>query len=304
MPDPARLIFLGAVGLDTILAVPALPTGPGKFLPTAMVQVAEGMAASAAATAARLGGRASLWGRVGDDATGARIREELARDGVEVSGLRAIPAAHSVVSTILVAPDGERIIVPFYDPALGSDTNWLDLASIKSADAVQADVRWPEGARAILSEARKAGVTAVLDADTGPVEIIAELAALASHAVFSEPAAASLAGAHDPAESTRILARRFEGFIAVTAGADGCFWFDRQAGDVRHLPAPRVTAIDTLAAGDVFHGAFTLMLAEGRSEPEAIRFASAAAAIKCTRFGGRLGAPTRDEVEALLTVAE
>ncbi len=66
------------------------------------------------------------------------------------------------------------------------------------------------------------------------------------------------------------------------------------------MPAPRITAVDTLAAGDVWHGAFTLALAEHRDIADAARFANAAAAIKCTRPGGRLGAPRRAEVAALL----
>ncbi|HHY49623.1 MAG TPA: sugar kinase, partial [Alphaproteobacteria bacterium] len=74
----------------------------------------------------------------------------------------------------------------------------------------------------------------------------------------------------------------------------------RPAGAVRHVPALPVEAVDTLAAGDVFHGAFAVGLLEGWPPARIIRFASAAAAIKCTRFGGRLGAPTRAEVEARL----
>jgi sugar/nucleoside kinase (ribokinase family) len=61
-----------------------------------------------------------------------------------------------------------------------------------------------------------------------------------------------------------------------------------------------VQAIDTLGAGDVFHGAFTLALTQESSVVEVLRFASAAAALKCTRFGGGAGAPTREEVEAFL----
>ena len=61
-----------------------------------------------------------------------------------------------------------------------------------------------------------------------------------------------------------------------------------------------MTAVDTLGAGDVWHGAFALRLAEGADELTAIRFASAAAALKCTRPGGRMGAPSRAEVAAFL----
>ena len=64
--------------------------------------------------------------------------------------------------------------------------------------------------------------------------------------------------------------------------------------------APRVQVIDTLGAGDVFHGAFTLAVAEGASTDQAMRFANIAAALKCTRFGGRRGTPSRAEVDAQL----
>jgi sulfofructose kinase len=63
------------------------------------------------------------------------------------------------------------------------------------------------------------------------------------------------------------------------------------------VPAPRVEVVDTLAAGDVFHGALALRLAEGATIDAAARFAVVAASLKCTRFGGRLGCPSRDEVE-------
>ena len=67
-------------------------------------------------------------------------------------------------------------------------------------------------------------------------------------------------------------------------------WLD--GDEVTALPTFRVKAVDTLAAGDVFHGAFALALAEGRAIADAMRFAAATAALKCTRFGGGTGAPT------------
>ena len=73
-----------------------------------------------------------------------------------------------------------------------------------------------------------------------------------------------------------------------------------EAGAVQKFPAFRVEVADTLGAGDVFHGAFALGLAEDRPIADVIRRASAAAALKCTRFGGRAGIPTVREVEAFL----
>lgn len=85
---------------------------------------------------------------------------------------------------------------------------------------------------------------------------------------------------------------------ARVAGRRGYLWIED--GALRHIPAPQVDVVDTLAAGDVFHGALALALAEGKPGTAAIAFAIAAASLKCTRFGGRLGCPDRAEVTAML----
>lgn len=124
---------------------------------------------------------------------------------------------------------------------------------------------------------------------------------LATHIVASEPAAFILSGEEQgPPAACEALARRTDAFVAVTAGAAGSWWFDRSVASVRHVAAPRIKAVDTLAAGDVFHGAFAVGLAEAMPIERTLRFASAAAALKCLRFGGRLGAPDRAETLAMM----
>lgn len=292
------VVCCGAATLDTLFRVAALPTGPGKLLPEAMLEVAHGMATSAATAVARLGGRAVLFARVGADAGGERFVAEIEAAGVDCRHVRRVEGARTPVSTVLVDPQGERLIVPWYDPALGRDPGWLPLEEIARADAVLTDVRWPEGAAAALDAARAAGIPGVLDADVGPVETVVALARRASHAVFSEPAGLAASGAGNVDGAVRALAERLDGFVAVTAGPRGCAWAER--GRVEWLAPPAVDVVDTLAAGDVFHGAFALAVAEGAGVREAVGFANAAAALKCRRFGGRLGAPGRAEVEAVL----
>jgi sugar/nucleoside kinase (ribokinase family) len=298
MGKQPHLVFLGAATVDMIFSVERLPARPGKVLPNAMVQAAHGMATSAACAAARLGGKASLVARIGDDAMGDRFLAEVKAEGVDCSQVRRVPGVATPVCAVIVDAEGERLIVPYYDKGLGSDASWLDEALITSADAVQVDVRWPEGAERALTLARQAGRIAVLDGDVGPVEVLTRLADLATHNVFSAPAAQALTGMDDCAKAVEELSRRFDGLCAVTDGEKGCYWIED--GALQHVLPPKVVAVDTLAAGDVFHGAFTLAIAEGKPVREAVRFASAAAAIKCTVFGGRLGAPKRDAVEALL----
>jgi len=134
-----------------------------------------------------------------------------------------------------------------------------------------------------------------------PVEALADLTRRASFAAFSEPGLARLAGEGSVGMALRHVAAGTTASVGVTLGPDGFLWLE--AGRERREPAPEVHAVDTLAAGDVWHGAFTLMLGEGRPVAAAARFANTAAALKCTRFGGRAGAPSRAEVEAQLADA-
>jgi sulfofructose kinase len=116
--------------------------------------------------------------------------------------------------------------------------------------------------------------------------------------IFSAEGLRATAGTDSLGRALLDISKLTTAFLAVTDGANDVLWLDR--GELRSVPAFRVHVVDTLGAGDTFHGAFTLMLAEGRSEREAMRFAAAAAALKCTRYGGILGAPARAEVEAFL----
>ncbi|MBB4253805.1 ribokinase [Rhizobium sp. BK008] len=283
--------------MDTLFRVRSLPTGQGKFLPYDMLQIAEGMASSAAFAVARLGGHASLWGAVGDDATGDRIIADLGESGIDTSGMVRVAGARSAVSTILVDDQGERLIVPFYDAGLHETVKPVTKQDISSFDAVLVDVRWPKLALRTLLAAREAGKPAILDGDVAGDGVVEMLAPAASHIVFSQPAAERLAGTADPVTVVGLLKQKFvHAFISVTAGENGCFWFDDATGEVCHLAAPKVRAVDTLAAGDIFHGAFVLAIAEGMPIEETMRLSSMAAALKCQVFGGRTGAPTRAEV--------
>jgi ribokinase len=295
--DPKHVLCVGAAVLDTLFRVRALPQGQGKVLPYDMLQIAEGMASSAAYAIVRLGGKASLWGAVGRDDTGERIIRDLDVAGINVSGMSQVEGARSAVSTILVDDDGERLIVPFYDPKLHHTVKEFTAEDIAVFDAALVDVRWPALALQVLKAAKALGKPAILDGDVAPDGIVEQLAPEATHIVFSEPAAHRLTGTSDVSEMTHLLKQRFNhAFICVTAGAAGSYWFGEQNNEVAHCPTISVKAADTLAAGDIFHGAFALAIAEGMPTADAIRFSSIAAAIKCEMFGGRSGAPTRADV--------
>ena len=149
----ARLICLGMCAQDAIYhTIPVVPT---KVLATNYSECGGGMAANADVAAARLGANVAYWGRVGDDALGARIIAELASEGVRVDHVRRVRGRTSPSAAILVDARGERLICAYNDPALDRDPAWLPLADIDAVDAVLADVRWPQGAAGVLDRARE-----------------------------------------------------------------------------------------------------------------------------------------------------
>ncbi|MER8463610.1 sugar kinase [Mesorhizobium sp. M1409] len=301
MNRPAKLLSVGALTLDTILRVETLPVHQGKFIASDGVQIASGMATSAACAAHRLGAEVSLWASAGDDVIADQLIASVEAEGVDCTFVRRVRGARSALASILVDAHGERIIVPFYDRLAQADPEALPVADLSAFDAVLVDVRWPGAAALALKAARADGRPAILDADTAPLEVLEQLLPLATHIVASEPAARIVCGqALDPETACADLASRTDAFVAVTGGAAGSWWHDRSAGCVRHVAAPRIKAVDTLAAGDVFHGAFAVGMAEAMPVEQALRFASAAAALKCLHFGGRLGAPDRAETLAMV----
>jgi sugar/nucleoside kinase (ribokinase family) len=94
------------------------------------------------------------------------------------------------------------------------------------------------------------------------------------------------------------VAKKTEAFLAVSNGPGDILYLADDG--LRRSPVFKITAVDTLGAGDAFHGGFLLALAEGQGVADAMRFGSAVAGIKCTRIGGAAGCPTRAEAEALL----
>ncbi len=301
MAEVPTVVCAGVAVFDHIFTADRLPCGGGKHFASGFSEIGGGPAATAAVAVARLGGRARYWGRVGDDATGSRILDELQCWGVDVAAARRVPGGRSSISAVILDDAGERMIIAFADPTLDADPSWLPLDALDSAQAVVVDLRWPEGAASVLRAARQRGLPAVFDADVAPDGEGARLLPLASHVAFSTTGLSQMTGTTDPAEGLARAARMTEGWVGVTAGGDGCYWRD---GDrLVHQPAFAVEARDTLGAGDVFHGALALALAERRPIAAAIRFASGAAALKCARPGGRAGIPTRAEVDALIREA-
>ncbi|MDQ0469261.1 sugar kinase [Labrys wisconsinensis] len=294
----ARVMCVGGAVIDLIYEVDALPSQDGKMLALSYRESGGGMAANAAVIVARLGGEAAWCGRLGDDDKGRRILDGLRQEKVDVRHARLVAGVQSSHSIVLVDGEGNRAIIIYRSDAFEPDTTWLPISSILQADAIVADNRWVEGASLVLSAARQHGKPAVLDADTATDRATLTAVRAASHAIFSTPGLAGLYGTPNPGEGLRQASRDCP-FVAVTMGGSGVMWID-SGGMARSMPAFPIGAVETVGAGDIFHGAFALALVETRDEVAALRFASATAALKCMGRGGRASFPDRAAVEKFL----
>ena len=293
-----RIICIGHAALDYIYRIESFPKVPSKVRALEHVESGGGMAANAAAAIARLGGKAELWSRVGDDDAAVKIRAGLKSLGVDVRSVQSFEEGRTSTSSIIVDDAGERLIVGARDINMPSGTSWLPLERIKGAGAVLGDVRWLEGLRVSFARARKEGVPTVLDADLGAREALAEVLELTDYAIFSAPALEDFIPELEIGEKLKRVLALGPKHAGVTLGADGYRWME--ASGEGHQPGFKVDVVDTTGAGDAFHGAFTLALVEGQLVEACARFACAVAAMKCTRIGSRAGLPTRAQVESFL----
>ncbi|MGI9643628.1 MAG: PfkB family carbohydrate kinase [Acidimicrobiia bacterium] len=255
-----------------------------------------GPAATAAVAASRLGADARLVSVVGSDLVGDAVIAELEAHGVGCTGVRRVDAPTSM-SAVLVAADGERTIINRTDPFLWSQAATPTVEDLAASDVVLVDVRWPEGAMAAIDVAGRLGIPTVVDCDATDEPVSEDLLAGADTIIFAESAMGPH-GLKPNAKGVQTAAARWDAVAAVTKGSEGVIWSDGTNGGA--MPAFSVAAIDTLGAGDVFHGAFAAATALAYARADAFEFASAAAAIRCARGQGRDGIPTRNEVEAFL----
>jgi sulfofructose kinase len=299
LTDAPKILCAGIAVQDIVMRVENFPPPGAKVAASDFIITGGGCAANAALAVARLNGRAAFAGPLGgnNDAVSERILADLAAEGVDCSGVARVDGGTASASLILLDAQGEKTIATRRGVGLGQTLPQDADRLVAQVDAVLVDNRFPDFVAAVCraAQARKIPIVIDLDLATEPHDALLKLG---THVVASTEALRATTGFGQPAIALQRLAEHVAGFLAVTDGPNGVYWLEN--GDLRHMPAFAVKAIDTLGAGDTFHAAFTLALAEGRDLAGALRFASAAAALKCTHFGGAAGSPKRAEVDAFL----
>jgi sugar/nucleoside kinase (ribokinase family) len=297
---PPRILCIGQPVRDLTFRVPGVPARGSKANADHFEQICGGNSLNAAIGIVRLGGRASLCGPIGDarETESRYIFEQLWHEGIETKHIVHMPGVVTPLSAIMIDPTGERTIVTFRAPELWKVKLPPADTLLQDCDAVLTESRCAEFCTDLCAEAVRRGIPVIVDVDRA-MSLSEGLLTASTHLVFSSEPLQETAGESDEGEALKKIARLTPSFLAGTRGPRGTIWLDEH-GELQETPAFPVHTVDTLGAGDVFHGAFALAITEKQELREALRFASAAAALKCTRFGGAFAAPQRPDVEALL----
>lgn len=297
--------MIGSANVDFTVALSRLPR-PGETVSGGTLLVNHGgKGANQAVAARRLGAEVRLIACVGDDASGQAIRDALRGEGVGIEGVLSVRTAATGTALIVVDPEGRNqiAVAPGANRSLGVEHVSARREDFAWAEVVVCQLETPLPTVAwALGEARRRGVPTLLNPAPVPDRAI-DFWPLVGYLTPNEGEAERLTGitVRDPTTAgtaAQALRERGVGTAVVTLGAQGAVAATPEG--TSHVPAFAVTAVDTTAAGDAFNGGLAVALAEGRPLAEALRFASAAAALTCTRRGAQASLPSRPEVARLL----
>ncbi len=295
-PGSIDVLCVGYACIDLNFSASHHPGPDEKIRASAMQSCGGGPAANAAVAIARLGGQAAFVGYLGNDAFGETHLRELITEGVETTGIRR-GEAPTPVAAVTIKPGGHRSIVDFRAIESTCPEDGFDLAHMMPK-VLLVDGHQPLLSLKLVNQARTLGIPTLLDA--GSVNDGTRLLYnRVDYLVASEKFARQMSREDEPKAALAALDGAAP-FIAATWGAQGVYWQDGEGQ--HHMPAFDIDAVDTTGAGDAFHGAFALGLAEGLSLRANLRRACATAALTCLKPGARTALPTGDLVDRLLRV--
>ena len=302
------IIGLGCAAVDDVLFVDAYPPADAKSKVVGRERFCGGLTATALVAATRLGSRCAYAGLLGQDELSAFVRRELAREGVDLSLTRVVKGGRPVHATIIVDDiHGTRNIFFDVDDVAEAPPNWPPQDCIPHVRAVFVDHFHLPAQVLLAKRANECGVPVIADLECTDLHLLDDLISLVDHLIVSECFACQFTGKGKPSDAALALWKPGRAAVVVTCGDEGCWWVaSSEVSDssrrpaLQYQPAFTVHALDTTGCGDVFHGAYASELLRGHDIATAVRFASAAAALKATRRGGQAGAPIRSEVDLFM----
>lgn len=300
-----KIVVVGSSNTDMILQMDHIPRPGETILGGEFSMAAGGKGANQAVAAARAGGDVTFLARVGSDLFGRQAIEAFRKDGIDVQHVMEDESAPSGVALIFVAADGENSIGVASGANAKLTPQDIDQASplIAAADVLVMQLESPlETIAAAAAIGAQNGVNVILN--PAPAQPLSDsLLQNVSILTPNESEAELLTGVRvtdeaGAAEAASVLHARGVGVVVVTLGARGSYVSSDQCTGM--VAAFEVSPVDTTAAGDVFNGALAVALSEDQPLEQAVRFASAAAALSVTILGAQPSAPLRRDIDSML----
>ena len=297
----------GIVAVDDFITVDSYPPPDAKTPVLSKIRQGGGLTGTTLVAASRLGAKCAYGGVLGDDSLSEWTIEELEREGVDCGPIIRQTGAQPFHSVIIVDRTAKTRNI-FYSDAevVPRPLESIDESLIGQARLLFLDHLGVENMLYAAGIAKRIGIPTIADIELCEHPQTGALMAQIDYLILSASFAATFTGKNDPAQAVEHLASRIpRACTIVTAGDQGCWYAcEEKPGDILHFPAFAVQAVDTTGCGDVFHGAYAAGITRGWPVSQCIRFASAAAAIKATKTGGRAGIPDRAAVEQFLSERE
>ena len=300
------VVVIGSINMDLVVRTAVLP-GPGQTVPgRKFTSTPGGKGANQAVAAARLGARVHMIGKVGSDNFAEHLLMCMNKNQVDTSAVVVAEGISSGLAIVMVDSQGKNSIcvVAGANGQMQPDDLIAQEELIARAKVVvlQLELPVPTVLQAIRL-ARKHGVKTVLDpapaaADT-PTELLKVDIITPNHIEAGMMAGEPIADVRSAKTVAAALVSEGPEAVVVTIGEKGAVLVDK-SDRIRHFPAPKVGIVDTTAAGDAFTGALSVAIARDEKLSDAIRYANAAGALACTKFGAQPAMPNRREVEQLL----
>jgi ribokinase len=299
-----RILGLGGVTTDQIGLVDHIP-GSDEVIRLQRYRVEQGgMVATALVAAARLGAEAEFLGAVGDDANGNLALERFAAEGIATPSVQVLAGGISAFSFILVeSHSGKRTIIhePGVQRARALDIPKRDMkAKLGGVGYLHLDGFWMDTAIELAETAREMQIPITLDIGQNQRDPKIEiLLGLADYVIPSLPFARRFTKSERVEQAAATLLGYGAGAVIQTLGEQGAYVLLKEGGSFT-VPAFPIEVVDTTGAGDSFHGGFLFALSRNYALQEAVVFASAVAALKCTKLGGQSGLPSFPQVREFL----
>jgi ribokinase len=308
---PKKLLVVGSINLDLVASSRRIPL-PGETVSgNTFNTFPGGKGANQAVAAGKLGAPVSMIGRIGNDAFGTQLRASLEAADVDTKAVEVVPTS-SGIALITTAEDGQNaiVVVPGANGELSPRELEKHLPLIREAGIILAQLEIPLGTIELLATiARRENIPLMLDpapARALPASLLASVDWLTPNetetSTLLQRGGADLRS-EDVEDAAQQLLKQGCRNVLLKLGDRGCY-VALGSGERTLVPAYRVKAVDTTAAGDAFNGAFATALLRGSDAIASVKYAAAVAAVSVTRHGAQPSMPTQGEVEAFLRDAK